>query len=171
MSGLADIALNSGAPIVARILKGFGPIGQLAGGVIEAVAAELGTEPTPTAIETAHQAEPQRVERVIRKVDADYSKIAMEANQTARAHIALLEGDRDSESAITRLWRPLTAILFAPACLMVLACACFMLVTGRPVPEGGAVLVGIVVPIMTLWAGFNGVYSHGRSGEKKTGAV
>lgn len=166
MSKLSDIALNSGAPIVSQILKGFGPIGMLAGGVIEMIAGRLDTDPTPEAIEGKFQSEPEVVQQVIREIDADYTEIVKQGHETARSWHRVLEGDRDSEHALTRLWRPVTALFFGPCCLLVLATACWVLLNQIPISSEALTLVGVIVPTITALSGFCGWYATKRSQEK-----
>lgn len=164
---LVDIALKSGAPLLAQILRGFGPIGSLAGGVIDAVAGQLGTDPTPEAIEKAHRAEPERVETVIRQVDTDYAEIARSVAETTQSWHRVLEGDRQADSWMTRNWRPLTAILFGPAALAIVMTACAA-VLWRIAPDPSlSPLFALAGTTVSTWAGFCGWYAHKRTLEKK----
>ena len=76
---------------------------------------------------------------------------------------------------MTRIWRPLNAIFFAVECAGMMAAiirVLWMLAGGGSIDlSGAAVLIGLVIPMLTLQAGVTGYYVHRRSIEKLTGAA
>ena len=172
MGALVTILLSVGAPILAGILKSKGGKGgAIAGDVIEAVADKLGTDATPQAIEDAYKADPDTFTQTVRTIETDYAEVARAGAEAHMAYIELVKGDRDSADLLTRIWRPLNGFLFPVGCLIIVATVCVMLLSRIPIDASLLPLIGIVVPVMTAWAGGVGYYVGQRTKEKTTGAT
>ena len=172
MGALVIILLSVGAPILAGILKSKGGKGgAIAGDVIEAVADKLGTDATPQAIEDAYKADPDTFTQTVRTIETDYAEVARAGAEAHMAYIELVKGDRDSADLLTRIWRPLNGFLFPVGCLIIVATVCVMLLSRIPIDASLLPLIGIVVPVMTAWAGVVGYYVGQRTKEKTTGAT
>ncbi|MEO4040238.1 3TM-type holin [Hoeflea sp. CAU 1731] len=172
MGALVTILLSVGAPILAGILKAKGGKGgAIAGEVLETVAGKLGTDATPQAIEEAYNADPEVFTKTVRTIETDYAAIARAGAEAHLAYIELVKADRDSADLLTRIWRPLNGFLFPVGCLIIVATVCVMLLSRIPVDASVLPLIGIVVPVMTAWAGVVGYYVGQRTKEKTTGAT
>lgn len=103
---LASILLQAGAPVLRALLesKVKGPLGEIGGAVIDAVAAKLGTASTAEAIIEAHKASPEPVEAAIRQVETDAGWLAYLAKAT-EGRDALLARE-DQRSFFDYGWRP-----------------------------------------------------------------
>ncbi len=172
MGALVSILLSVGAPVLAGILKSKGGKGgAIAGDVIEAVADKLGTDATPQAIEDAYRADPEIFTKTVRTIETDYAAIARAGAEAHMAYIELVKGDGDSADILTRIWRPMNGFLFPVGCLIIVATVCVMLLSRIPIDASLLPLIGIVVPVMTAWAGVVGYYVGQRTKEKTTGAT
>ncbi len=176
MSLLATIALQVGAPLLAELFKRKGGAGgKIAGGIVETIAGELNVEPTPKAIKEIYDKNPTLVEPVLHKVEADLGVMAEAASKTMMSYHDLLEGDRNSDSFVNRTWRPLVGYSFAfcsSAVIAVIVKVLWKLADGVVIDlTNGVVLIGLVVPVLTLMAGVTGYFGHRRSIEKQAGVA
>ncbi|MBW8640471.1 holin family protein [Hoeflea sp. WL0058] len=172
MGALVSILLSVGAPILAGILKSKGGKGgAIAGDVIEVVAERLGADATPQAIEEAYKADPEVFTQTVRTIETNYAAIARAGAEAHMAYIELANGDRNSADLLTRVWRPINGFLFPVGCLIIVVTVCVMLLSRISVDASVLPLIGIVVPVMTAWAGVVGYYVGQRTKEKTTGAT
>lgn len=114
MSTLTDALIRIGAPILKQTLEqqigGIG--GKLAGTVIDSLATELGTAPTEEAIVEKIDAEPVQSTQVIQRMESDMARIVESQNAAMQSYHGILMADAQSEGILSRLWRPLFAIVF-----------------------------------------------------------
>jgi len=173
---LGAIALKFGLPIVVELLnrKG-GKSGAMAGKVVSSIAEGLGVAPREQSIVEKYKAEPRKVETIMRKVETDFAEIARATADATISYHALIAGDRNSSSLVTRIWRPMNALFFGVECLGLMAViikVVWSLADGGSIDLTGAgVLVGLVIPMLTLQAGVTGYYVHRRSIEKMDGTA
>lgn len=103
---LIPILASVGAPILKSILENEigGDVGKTGSVVVDALATALGVDPTPEAIEKAHQADPTATEAVIKQVEE--SGEAMKAFVEAmKSRDALLAAD-NGKGLFYDGWRP-----------------------------------------------------------------
>lgn len=114
MSALTDALIRIGAPILkSTIEQQIGGIGgKLAGSVIDGLAAELGTAPTEEAIVAKIDADPITSTQIVQRVEADMARIVESQNEAMQSYHGILIADAKSEGILSRLWRPLFAIVF-----------------------------------------------------------
>ena len=173
---LAAIALKLGLPLVVELLnrKG-GKGGEIAGKVVTSIAEGLGVDANEEAIVDKYNSDPQIVETVMRTVETDYAAIARASADATISYHGLIADDRNSLSLVTRIWRPMNALFFGFECLGLMAViikVVWHLANGGSVDlSGAAVLVGLVIPMLTLQAGVTGYYVHRRSLEKLDGTA
>lgn len=82
----------------------------------------------------------------------------------------ILKRDQESRDTIARIWRPLNGLAFGLACYTVILTVCIAVLLKIPLKQDLMPLVGLVVPVITAWAGVVGVYVFQRSREKLAGA-
>ncbi|MBW8635864.1 hypothetical protein K1W69_01610 [Hoeflea sp. WL0058] len=107
----------------------------------------------------------------MRTIETDYAAIARAGAEAQVAYIEFAKGDRDSADLLIRIWRPMNGFLFPVGCLIIVATICVMLLSRIPVDASVVPLIGIVVPVITAWAGVVGCYVGQRTKEKTTGAM
>lgn len=114
MSALTDALIRIGAPVLkSTIEQQIGGIGgKIAGSVIDGLAAELGTAPTEEAIVERINAAPVESTQAVQRVEADLSRIVESQNQAMQSYHGVLMADAKSEGILSRLWRPLFAVVF-----------------------------------------------------------
>lgn len=93
-AALLPILVQSGAGLLAGVVRDKSPA---AAAVIEKIGGALGVPGTVEAIVAAHDADPARVENVIRTVESD---------DRARWQAELLKREDERESAFSWAWRP-----------------------------------------------------------------
>lgn len=135
LSQLGDRLLKAGAPVlkstVENAIGGIG--GKIAGGVVDMLAEALGTAPTPDAIVTRMDADPQGSAVIVRQVEDEASKALArmaEANRDVMvSYHAILRDDQKTEGILSRIWRPLFAITFTACYAIVLMTICWLMWT------------------------------------------
>lgn len=167
---LAGIAAQVGAPLIAGLFRKSlgGAAGEIAGSIVDSVAGQLGVAPTADAIESAYQAEPERVGEAFRTIDVerreDLAAMLAEINQTMRA-------EHNAPGLLTRIWRPLFGIQFGLVYTAIGAVLAYT-VGAADNPVGA---LGLTGGYITTYLGFGasvlGVYVWQRSAEKKAGAA
>ncbi len=137
---VAGKLMEIGAPLVATVIGG--PVGGIAAGVIGMLAKQLGTEPTPQAITTALENDPEAREAALRfekdnaplleeAVQKTYQVQVEQANISLRAEITA--GDRFQRWARPAcIWS--VAITTAGYGLTMVAAGVVMVVTRDPTP-------------------------------------
>lgn len=114
MADLTSILLQYGAPILKDIIeKKIGGIGgKMAGGVIDSLAKDLGTEPTEEAIAKKIEENPITSVPIIQRSEDEMTRIVESTNSALISYHGVLQADAQSEGILSRLWRPLFAIVF-----------------------------------------------------------
>lgn len=131
MSGLTDALIRIGAPILkSTIEQSIGGIGgKLAGTVIDSLASELGTQPTEEAIVEKIEADPVGSTQIVQRVESDMARIVESQNMAMQSYHGILIADAKSEGILSRLWRPLFAIVFTLLFGMVGVTMCWLMWT------------------------------------------
>lgn len=128
---LKDIFINAGAPVLKSIIEnsvgGIG--GKIAGGVIDEVAKQLGTPPTEEAIVKQFELDPVKSTQIIQSVDQDMARIVESSTQAMLGYQSVLLEDIKSEGILSRLWRPLFAIVFTLCYAVVIVTICWLMWT------------------------------------------
>lgn len=167
-AALVAIAADIGAPIIAKILRSRGGrAGQIAGRTIEAVARQLGTEPSAEAIATRYEEDPENTTAALRTVENGLAELGKAASEATQSYHELLAGDRNSQSLLNRLWRPVNGFLFGIEVFAIVATVVVVIWRGE---------VDTIRALQPLWsflgtilgthAGVVGVYVWRRSDEK-----
>jgi len=170
---LGGVLLQAGAPILKGVVEnavgGIG--GKMAGAVIEQLAAELGTKAEPDAIAEAIAKDPVRSAVVVQNVEAQFIKTMDIGVGDLGRYIGLLESDQKQEGIISRLWRPLFALVFTLSFGMDVVTACWLMWTRQ---LGTLTQLGELTTFLTFLfvagCAVLGVQIWQRSEEKKTGA-
>lgn len=167
-AALVGIATELGVPIIASILRRRGGrAGQIASTTIEAVAQQLGTEATADAIVARYEADPENTRAAFQKVESGMEELATAASEATQSYHELLAGDRDSQSLLNRLWRPVNGFLFGAEVFAIVLTVVVVIWRGevdtiRALQE----LWSFLGTILGAHAGVVGVYVWRRSDEK-----
>ena len=131
MSKLTDILIQVGAPILkSTIEQQIGGIGgKLAGSVIDGLASQLSVPPTEEAIVERFEREPAQTTQIIHQVEADMARIVEAQSRAMMGYQSILMEDIKSEGILSRLWRPLFAIVFTVTFGMVGVTFCWLMWT------------------------------------------
>jgi len=126
---LTSILLQYGAPILKSVIEnkvgGIG--GKLAGGVIDQLAKDLGTAPNEEAIAAKIEADPVAAEKVISNLEYDMAKVVESTNRAMESYHGVLMTEATSEGILSRLWRPLFALVFTGCFGIVVVTACWLM--------------------------------------------
>lgn len=130
--------LDAGGPILKGLIeKGVGGgikgaiAGKLADAALETLGEMLNTQPTPEAVGQAIERDPVAGSVAVREVESQIiSSVEMGAGDMT-GYLNLLAADQKSEGLLTRLWRPLFAILFALTFAAIGATIVYLALTGR----------------------------------------
>lgn len=134
---LGDSLLRAGAPLLREVVVqavGGGIAGRIAGAAIDALAESLGVP--GSSLE-------EKAESVVKKIDADPTGTATTVRRTEEEFVssvqigveslkeyhALLMVDAKSEGLISRIWRPLFALVFTFCYAVVVITICWLLWT------------------------------------------
>lgn len=114
MSRLGPALIKAGAPLLKGILEnavgGIG--GKIAGAAVDALAESLGAEPTPDAVADAIERDPASTAPVVQQVEAQLTRTVDIGTGDLAGYLELLRGDQQSEGVLSRIWRPLFAIMY-----------------------------------------------------------
>jgi hypothetical protein len=166
---LLPLLAEIGAPILKNLVQrslGDGTAGVVATTVIDTVSGRLGIDPTADAIVEAYQQNPKAVCEVVRSYDKEYVAMVKEGAKTHREYLDLLREDQQSDSPLSRVWRPLNGVLFGAECALVIITAAIVVMAQIPISDNLIPIVGLVVPVMTVHAGVVGYYVGQRTKEK-----
>ncbi|KKB80774.1 hypothetical protein VW35_00750 [Devosia soli] len=170
-----DALIRAGAPVLKSVVEqqigGVG--GKIAGAAIDSLAEALGTEATGEAIAEKIDADPSSavvVQRVEQQFVQDMARIA-EANRDAMvSYHQVLMLDANQEGILSKLWRPLFAIVFTVMFGMVGVTICWLMWTRQ---LGTLQQLGEVTTFLTFMfiagCAVLGVQIYQRSEEKKAG--
>lgn len=135
MKSLGDQLLAAGAPVLKSVVENaIGGIGgKLAGAAIDALAEALGTERTPEAVSKHIEADPVGSAGPVRQVEAavksDLSRIAEANRDVMIGYQQVLLADVKTEGILSRLWRPIFALVFTLSFGLVVFTACWLMWT------------------------------------------
>jgi hypothetical protein len=114
MGKLGPALLKVGAPILKGLLEnavgGIG--GKIAGAAIDALAESLGTEATPDAIATKIDLNPSMATPIVQQMESEMVKTLDIGTGDLTEYLALLKVDAASEGILSRIWRPLFAVIY-----------------------------------------------------------
>jgi len=135
MKSLGDQLLTAGAPVLKSIVENaIGGIGgKIAGAAIDALAGKLGTDPTPEAVSQQIERDPVGSATAIREVEdtvrTDLARIAEANRDVMVGYQQVLLADVKTEGALSRLWRPIFALVFTASFGLVVFTACWLMWT------------------------------------------
>lgn len=132
MSKLGPALIKVGAPVLKGIIEnavgGIG--GKIAGAAIDALAESLGTEKTPDAVATAIEEDPVTSAPIVQQVEAQTVKTLDVGVGDLSGYLALLREDQKSEGLLSRIWRPLFAVIYTAVLMPIqVVTACWLLWT------------------------------------------
>lgn len=127
--------IDAGGPMLKGLIEqavGGGLKGKIAGGLADAALKSLadvfGTEPDPIAIGDAIERDPIGAPSKVQMVEAELrSTIDIGAGDLTN-YLALLQADQRHEGLLTRIWRPLFAIVFTVVYATVIGTICFLMI-------------------------------------------
>lgn len=126
--------VDAGGPVIKGLIEkslGGGIKGKIAGGVVNSVLKSLseglGTEPTPEAIGQAIERDPVAAAPVVQAVEAEVVSFSEVSAGDLTAYIGLLQEDAKQEGILSRLWRPLFAVVFTAAYAGVIGTICYLM--------------------------------------------
>lgn len=111
--------VDAGGPILKDLIEkgvGGGIKGAIAGKLADAALQTLGelfnTQPAPEAIGRAIELDPVGAPSIVQRVQTELVSTVELGSGDMAGYLRLLESDSSSEGLLTRLWRPLFAVLF-----------------------------------------------------------
>lgn len=138
-SKLGDRLLKAGAPMLNSMIQNSigGVGGKIAGSLAESavngLAEALGTNPTPDAVVAKIDADPVGSAPIIQQVEAQASDVMArmaEANRDVMvSYHQVLRDDAKQEGLLSRIWRPLFAIVYTPLFAVQIVTACWLMWT------------------------------------------
>lgn len=131
MARLGQVLAKSGAPLLKGLVENAigGVGGKLAGAAIDALAEQLGVSPTPDKIVEAIEANPTTAPIVVRNVEAQMVTTMNIGVGDLQEYRNLLLTDAKSEGILSRLWRPLFAVVFTFIYAIVVLTICWLMWT------------------------------------------
>lgn len=131
VSKLGGALLKAGAPMLKSLVEGsIGGIGgKLAGAAVDALAESLGTAKTPEAVADKIENDPIVATPIVQRVEAETISTVEKGVGDLTQYVALLQADQKSEGIISRIWRPLFAIVFTIVYAIVMVTICWLLWT------------------------------------------
>lgn len=136
--GLGEALLKAGAPLlkdlVLNVIPGDGVGDAIAGTVIDALAKQLGLPEMPREraaekITETINANPEKAAPVVRQVEDRYIKTLDMGTGSLERYTDLLIVDSKSEGILSRLWRPLFAVMYTALFAMQVTTACWLMWT------------------------------------------
>lgn len=173
MSKLGPALVKVGAPVLKGIIEnavgGIG--GKIAGAAIDALAEALGTPATPDAVATAIETDPVTTGPLVQQVEAQTVKTLDVGTGDLSDYLALLREDQKSEGILSRLWRPLFALVYTVVLMPIqIITVCWLLWTRQ---LGTLAELGEITTFLTFMnvaaLGVLGIQIWKRSEEKKAG--
>lgn len=126
--------IDAGGPLLKGVIEkavGGGIKGKIAGSLADAALKSLGdafgVEPTPEAIGTAIERDPTGAPAVVQAVEAELVSATSVGAGDLTSYIALLTEDSKHEGILSRLWRPLFAIVFTIVYAVVVGTICYLM--------------------------------------------
>lgn len=169
---IASILLGLGAPVLANIIgkKFGGAAGALVKPALEALGSALGADPTPEAITSAIEADPQRAGQIVQQIERNFAEEMQIIGADMADYREVLRGDQKAPGLLARIWRPIFALIYGAVYFM------FGLTICRAIWISDVHMITTIATIgaflgffFSAGAAVLGVYVWGRSGEKKAG--
>lgn len=172
MSKLGPALIKVGAPVLKGIIEnavgGIG--GKIAGAAIDALAESLGTPSDPDAIANKIDADPVTAAPTVQQVEAQTVKTLDVGVGDLSGYLAMLRDDQKSEGILSRIWRPLFAIVYTFLFAVQVVTVCWLLWTRQ---LGTLNELGEITTFLTFMnvaaLGVLGVQIWKRTEEKKSG--
>lgn len=169
---LGGALLAAGAPILKGVIEnavgGIG--GKIAGAAIDALAEQLGTAADPDAIATKIENEPAASSVIVQQVEAAFVQTMNIGTGDLSQYISILKEDQKSEGMLSRLWRPLFAVVYTALFAVQVVTVCWLLWTRQ---LGTLNELGEITTFLTFMnvaaLGVLGVQIWKRTEEKKSG--
>ncbi|SFT67252.1 Holin of 3TMs, for gene-transfer release [Pseudovibrio denitrificans] len=165
LHALVPILISVGAPLLGELVSQVAgdPAGKIATNVVSKIAEGIGVDPTPEAIVTEFERDPEGVAPVIRAVEEEDKSYLVEMlssiNTTMRA-------EAKARGLLTRIWRPIFGILFSVVYFLLGLALIYVLVTAADPLAVLGVLSGFLVTYLLTGASVLGVYVWKRTDEK-----
>ena len=130
---LGGALLKAGAPMLKSLIENAvgGVGGKIAGGIVDALAQELGTPAEPDAIADAIERDPSGTAPIVQSIEAQAVKTLDIGTADLSGYLAMLREDQNSEGLLTRIWRPLFAVSYTVLFAMQIVTFLWLLWTDR----------------------------------------
>lgn len=136
MADWAKALVDAGGPVLKGLIEksvGGGLKGKIVGGIADSVlkslAESLGTQPTPEAIGQAIERDPIGSTQVVQRLEAEVTQSLDISTGDMTKYLALISEDSKNEGLLTRLWRPLFAIVYTFLFAVQVITVCWLLWT------------------------------------------
>lgn len=127
--------IDAGGPILKGLIEryaGGGLKGKIAGGLadvaLKSLADVFGTEPDPVAIGEAIERDPVGAPAKVQAVEAELRSTMDVGAGDLTNYLMLLQADQKHEGLMTRLWRPLFAVVFTVVYATVIGTICYLMI-------------------------------------------
>lgn len=172
-----DALIRAGAPVLKSVVEqqvgGIG--GKLAGAAIDTLADALGTEANGEAIAHKIDQDPgaaEIVQRLEQQFVQDLARVAEANKDVMVSYHQILTLDAQQEGILSKIWRPLFAIVFTLCYGMVIITMCWLMWTRQlGTLTQLAEVAGFLTFAFLAGCAVLGVQVYQRSEEKKAGAV
>lgn len=168
-----DSLIKAGAPILKTLIDGAvggGLAATLANAAIDALANALGVPATPQDIQNKIDADPIGTAPIVQQVEQDMARITEATSAEMQSYHKVLLQDAQSEGIISRIWRPLFAMVFTVCFAMQVVTVLWLMWTRQ---LGTLNQLGDVTTFLSFLdvagCAVLGVYVWQRSDEKKQG--
>lgn len=171
-SKLGPSLAKVGAPILKGLLENaIGGIGgKLAGAAVEALAEALGTPATPDAVSEYIEAHPAEATPIVQQIEYQMVKTLDIGVGDLSGYLEVLKEDQKSEGILSRIWRPLFAIIYTGLFAIQVVTICWLLWTRQLGTLNELGEITTFLSFMNVAAlGVLGVQIWKRTEEKKSG--
>ncbi len=171
-SKLGPSLAKVGAPILKGLLENaIGGIGgKLAGATVEALAEALGTAATPDAVSDYIEAHPTEATPIVQQIESQMVKTLDIGVGDLSGYLEVLKEDQKSEGILSRIWRPLFAIIYTGLFAIQVVTICWLLWTRQLGTLNELGEITTFLSFMNVAAlGVLGVQIWKRTEEKKSG--
>ena len=169
---LGPALTKAGAPILKSLLENaIGGIGgKIAGAAVDALAEALGTDATPDAVADYIETHPSEATPVVQQVETQMVKTLDIGVGDLSGYLEVLKADQQSEGILSRIWRPLFAVMYTFLFAMQIVTVCWLMWTRQ---WGTLQELGDIVTFLTFMnvaaLAVLGIQVWKRTEEKKSG--